>query len=59
MMERRSYERRKSRVNEDDVQRWVEEENFERDHGAEMFALGDNDASISMSSTWIGAGRTP
>ena len=39
MMERRSYERRKSRVNEDDVQRWVEEENFERDHGAEMLQM--------------------
>jgi hypothetical protein len=36
MMERRSHERRKARVNDEDVQWWVEEENYERDRGAEM-----------------------
>eukprot|EP00956_Cyclotella_meneghiniana_P032414 scaffold89146_cov64-Cyclotella_meneghiniana.AAC.5 len=41
MLERRSCERRKARVTEEDVQQWVEEEDFERYHGAEMMQLGN------------------
>ena len=36
IMERRSYERRRAQVNDEDVQRWVEEEDFERYRGGEM-----------------------
>lgn len=39
MMERRSFEARRARVTDVDVKRWVEEEDFERDRGAEMVQM--------------------
>jgi hypothetical protein len=52
MMERRSHERRKAWFNDEDVQRWVEEENYERDQGAEMQQM-DVTLSESMEPTVI------
>jgi hypothetical protein len=39
IMERRSFEARRARVTEEDVKRWVEDEDFERDRGAEMVQM--------------------
>jgi hypothetical protein len=48
MMERRSYERRKKRVTDEDVQRWVEERDQEFWQSGEMDALESRLADMEM-----------
>jgi hypothetical protein len=50
LIDRRSYERRKNRVTDEDVQRWVEEEEFERFNRVEMDSFQtEMDSRLEMS----------